>query len=268
MIYSIIIINYKTKELTAECIQSLFKQIKTIKFEIIVIDNASGDGSVKFLQEKFGDTIKLITNENNLGFAGANNQGAALAKGDIFLFLNSDTIIEKNFFHDYSDILKQNKQIGIISPRLLTASGENQKSAFGRFPNIFRLITQKTKIDPILDENKKYNIVDWVSGCALIIRRDLFEQIKGWDEKFFLYYEDVDLCKRVKNCGYLSAVANKTTIIHLGGQSLAQSLKKHRHYFRSQDYYFRKHYGFITSLILKLARLPYELIIIIKSVKK
>ena len=267
MLYSIIIINYRTRQLTTDCIKHIFA-LNFKESEIIVIDNASNDGSAEFLREKFGDKIKLIANQKNLGFAGGNNQGAAIAKGEFLLFLNSDTVVEKNIFQDCLEIFEQDNSVGIVSPRLLTASGENQKSAFGRFPDIFRLITQKTKIDPILDENKKYNTVDWVSGCALIIRRDLFERVKGWDDNFFLYYEDVDLCRRISNLGYLSAVANKTAISHLGGQSLKQSLGKRWQYFRSQDYYFRKHYGHIAVLILKLVRLPYKLIIIIKSVKK
>jgi len=268
MSYSIIIINYKTCELIAACIKNLLDLPEATETEIIVIDNASNDGSVEFLQEKFGDRIKLIVNKSNLGFASANNQGAASAHGEFLLFLNSDTIIKEDIFSACSNIFQQNKNIGIISPRLLMSDNKYQPASFGNFPTLWRLITQKTKIDPVLDENKEYNLVDWVSGCALMIRKELFTQLKGWDDNFFLYYEDIDLCKRARKFDYLSAVANKITITHLGGQSLKHSLSKRWHYFRSQNYYFKKHYGSIAVLILKLVRLPYKLLILIKNHKR
>lgn len=267
MIYSIIIINYKTQQLTKKCVEYIL-DLNISNKEIIVIDNASNDGSVEALEKEFGDKIKLIVNQKNLGFAGANNQGATIAQGEFLLFLNSDTIVKGDILSPCLNIFQQNKNVGIISPRLLLPDDNYQPASFGHFPTLWRLITQKTKIDPILDENKEYNLVDWVSGCALMMRKELFTQLKGWDDNFFLYYEDIDLCKRARKLNYLSAVANKIVITHLGGQSLKHSLSKRWHYFRSQDYYFKKHQGVITLLILKLVRLPYKILIIIKSIKR
>jgi len=172
MLYSIIIINYRTQQLTTECIKHIFA-LDFKESEIIVVDNASNDGSTEALQKEFGDKIKLIINPKNLGFAGANNQGAALAKGEFLLFLNSDTIVKEDIFNTCLNIFQQNKNIGILSPRLLMPNGNYQPAAFGYFPTLWRLITQKTKNDPVLDENKEFSLVDWVSGCALIIRKVL-----------------------------------------------------------------------------------------------
>lgn len=268
MLYSIIIINYKTKQLSANCIRDLLALPNFQKREIIVIDNDSNDGSVESLQSEFGHKIKLISNQENLGFAGANNQGAAIAQGKYLLFLNSDTIIKEDIFSTCLNIFQQHPEIGIISPRLLNTDGNHQTAAYGRFPTLGRLIKQSTKKDPSLDAEKEYSPVDWVSGCALMIRKELFEKIKGWDDNFFLYYEDIDLCCRTKQSGFLTVIANQSKITHLGGQSLNYSLKKRWYYFRSQDYYFKKHYGLLSKKTLQIIRLPYQLLIILRSLKR
>lgn len=257
MLYSIIIINYKTPQLTSDCIQSLLKVIPSDS-EIIVVDNGSEDDSLQIIENTFGSTIKLISGERNLGFAGGNNLGAKAASGHYLIFLNSDTIIENDFITPCIKILEENQHIGIIAPRLKLADGNFQKAAYGRFPALWKLLTQQTKRELALSDGD-YTEVDWVSGCALIIPRELFDKIGGWDENFFLYYEDVDLCRRVHEAGFTCAIAHEADIIHLGGRSADNNSIK-QYYYRSQDYYFKKHYGMIISLLIKLFRLPYRLL--------
>lgn len=254
---SIIIINYKTPELTINCIQSLFALPNPENREIILIDNASNDGSIEKVEAKFGNKIKIIKNKTNLGFAGANNQGAAMASGEFLVFLNSDTIIQDNFLSKCAKILSDNSEIGIISPRLKLPNGENQKASFGKFPTLYSLLTQKTKNEPQINNQADFHLSDWVSGCALMISQKLFKELGGWDDHFFLYYEDIDICKRATLQGYKSAIALKTSIIHLGGQSLEISSKKKNIYYQSQDYYFRKYYNSLTCLVIKMARFIY-----------
>lgn len=262
MLFSVIIINYKTQKLTGDCLDGLFALGKKNGFwpndlEVIVIDNNSADGSAEGLQAKYGGKIKLIANQKNLGFAGANNQGAAIAQGDFLFFLNSDTIISTDILSDCLELFRQDESLGIISPRLLLPDGSYQQAAFGNFPKLKKLIfkRQQKKLEPKPDSS--YLAVDWVSGCALMIKREAFAALKGWDENFFLYFEDVDLCRRAWQQQYRVAVCLSTSLVHLGGQSLAPSLAKRQVYYHSQDYYFRKHHGRTQVALLKILRLPY-----------
>src|SRR5680860_1702235 len=254
MHYSIIVINYKTPRLTIDCINSLLSLPNSENREIIVIDNASEDESTNILKKEFGDKIKLIENKINLGFSGANNQGAKIASGDFLLFLNSDTIVREDIFSSLSDLFQKNKDIAIISPRLKLQNGDNQPFAYGLFPTFWRLVTRKTKKELIINKDDKTKEVDWVSGCALVIRKRIFSEIKGFDENFFLYFEDVDLCKRIKNKGYKVIVDNTTSITHLGGKSIEQHVTRKKYYYTSQDYYFRKHHKLFPRLGISLIR--------------
>jgi len=262
MLFSVIIINYKTPKLTDNCLDGLFALGEKNSFwpnnlEVIVIDNASADGSAESLKTKYGEKIKLIANQKNLGFAGANNQGAAIAQGDFLFFLNSDTIISTDVLSDCLQLFRQDDSLGIISPRLLLPDGSYQKAAFGNFPKLKKLIfkRQQKNLEPKPDSS--YLAVDWVSGCALMIKRKAFKTLNGWDEQFFLYFEDVDLCRRAWQNQYRVAVCLSANLVHLGGQSLAPSLAKRLVYYRSQDYYFRKHHGRTQAALLKILRLPY-----------
>jgi len=255
--YSIIIINYKTPQLTSECIRGLFKVVPS-NTEIIVVDNASGDDSLDILKSNFRNTIKLIPSEINLGFAGGNNLGTKSATGEYLIFLNSDTIIESDFIATCIKILEENKNVGIISPRLKLPGGDYQKAAFGYFPTVWKLMTQQTKNEPSLNISS-FTEVGWVSGCALIISRNLFDKIGGWDDNFFLYLEDVDLCRRAHIYHYACAVSQEVKIVHLGGQSTSRNSSKSKYYYISQDYYFKKHYGPLSMVMVKILRWPYLL---------
>lgn len=256
MKFSIIIINYKTPQLTSACLKSLFALPGADNREIIVIDNASEDGSAEKLSTEFGNSIQLIANRRNLGFAGANNQGAALAQGEFLLFLNSDTIVNEDIFSVISELFRQNYKLGIISPRLLLDNGEAQPVAWGRFPTLWRLIARSNLKKPVILAGTEILEVDWVSGCALAIRKKLFEELGGWDDHFFLYFEDVDLCKRALGKGYKSVVALNTNITHLGGRSLALSSERKKHYYQAQDYYFRKNFGKHIAFMVKALGWP------------
>lgn len=236
------------------CLRSLFNLPNTDDKEIIVIDNGSNDGSVEKLKAEFNNQIKIVANHENLGFAGANNQGASLAQGEFLLFLNSDTIVNDDIFESALNLFKNDQKIGIISPRLMQENGEPQKMAYNHFPTFWRLITRKSKQEMKIPAGAKILEVDWVSGCALMIKRDLFNKLGGWDDHFFLYFEDVDLCKRVKEIGCKVIVDLQTKIIHLGGKSLRLNSDRKGYYYEAQDRYFNKHFGGIYSLAINIIR--------------
>lgn len=261
MTFSIIIINYKTAKITADCLQSLLKLAPPTLKEIILIDNASSDGGLELLSTEFKDKIIIIANDKNLGFAAANNQGSLKASGDLLLFLNSDTIINENIFDSCVNIFKNHPEIGIISPLLKTESGDIQENYYGDFPVLSKLIFKnRFKTGTKQESATSYFISDWVSGCALIIRRELFEKLGGWDDNFFLYFEDVDICKRAQEYNYQTAVSQQTSLIHLGGKSLTLNSQRKKYYYHAQNYYFRKHYGRFTEILMRIVRWPLKIV--------
>jgi GT2 family glycosyltransferase len=259
--FSIIIINYKTKELTKNCINSVFFNFSKNNFEIILADNASKDGSVEMLKNDFGEKIKLIANSENKGFGPANNQGAKLAKGEYLFLLNSDTIIKNNILLELEKFLIKNKDVGIVAPKLFLKDGSEQPFAFGDYPRLLSLIFEKFKKPPKY-LNGPFE-VEWVSGAALIIRRELFKQLGGFDEKFFMYFEDIDLCKRVKEMNYKIFVNPKISLTHLCGKSPARFVKRKSYYYESQDYFYKKHYGSLIMYLMKIIRWPYKIFVLL-----
>lgn len=263
--FSFIIVSFNTAELTANCLRSLLLNTSRNDREIIVVDNASSDNSRTLLAAEFGENIKLIINPANLGFATANNIGARSARGDILFFLNSDTIINSDIIGPLKNVLDNNQKLGIISPVLLLSDGQPQPFAYGYFPDLISVFLQKMYLSDKFKISGKIRLVDWVSGAALIIRKDIFEDIGAWDEKFFLYFEDIDLCRRVKKAGLDVAVIDEIFVTHLGGQSLKTGYERKKQYYLAQDYFFRKNYGSVSALVLKILRWPYKIIKMIRS---
>jgi len=260
MNFSIIIINYQTPEITRNCLNSIFAFCDIKDFEIILIDNASQDNSLDILKKEFGERIKIIENQENKGFAKANNQGAKIAQGKYLFFLNSDTLLKENILVSLLNILENDKLIGILTPRLLNKDGAQQEKAYGKYPKIIDLIFEKIWPPKKNPEGEDLFEVDWLSGAALIIRKDLFENIGAWNENFFMYFEDIDLARRVKKQKYKIMVAPFIKLTHLSGQSLKQNSQRRAYYYASQNYYFKKQHGLLSLLILKIIRFPYKLV--------
>jgi hypothetical protein len=279
MLFSIIIVNYRTPEITADCLRSLFRFYDPTQSEIIVVDNASGDDSPDKLRQEFGEQIRLIENGHNAGFGAANNRGAAVAKGNYLFFLNSDTIIKDNIFNKLAEVLgnleSSRPEIGVFGPRLLGEDGREQAGAAGANPSLYGIIAGKlaggrqqisdrkmggvNQTKPTKAVGASVLTYDWISGAALIISRRLFDAIGGWDENFFLYFEDADLCRRAKQKGRQAALLNDIKIIHRGGQSFPNSRQQKKYYYQSQNYYWKKYYGPTTTTLMKIIRWPYKL---------
>ena len=248
MTFSVIIINYKTPQLTRNCLASLLALKTEESLEIILVDNASEDNSVELLEAEFQGRIKIISSERNLGFSGGNNLGAKEARGEFLLFLNSDTIVKEDIFKSATNIFNKDNKVALVSPILVNEDGIKQKDAFGTWPNLINLILRR-----------KSNKVEWLSGCALFIRKNIFDELSGFDENFFLYFEDIDLCQRAFAKGYRTKLDESTKIIHLSGKSITKNKIRKNHYYASQDYYFKKHYGQTVQVLMKILRLPIKL---------
>lgn len=257
MNFSIIIINYNTFEYTKNCLDSIFKNLSDGNFEIIVVDNASPDGSGKRLREIYQNKVKFILNPKNSGFGAANNLAAKMAQGDFLWFLNSDTLINKVDLNEIKNIFVKNEKLGVVSLDLLLENQKRQGYAYGDFLSIRNLLKRLSNVGKDFGDCIS---VDWVSGASMIIRKDLFHKLGGFDENFFMYFEDMDLCWRIKKRGYLVWFLKNYSIIHFGGKSSTDFRKMKRDYYISQDYFFKKHHGYFSLAIVKFLRSIYLLV--------
>jgi GT2 family glycosyltransferase len=247
---SIIIVNYNTKELLQGCIRSIFLNTKKVIYEIIVVDNNSIDDSQHMVKKTFPDVL-LLCNKENVGFSSANNMAYEHSKGEYLLFLNSDTLILDGAIEKMINYLKTHPQVGIVGPKILDYQHQ-PCSSFQRFLDVKKLFLGSKYLKHVLDVEKyrmsypSYDFtsiqdVEWVSGACLAVRRDVFEEVGFWDEKYFLYYEDMDLCYQVFKSGYRVVYYPEAAITHLFGQSARKSIQNLKKIEKnSMRYYFKK----------------------------
>lgn len=245
---SIIILSYNTKELLRECLKSLYKNLTEIDFEVIVVDNASTDGTVEEIQklkvnsQNCSSKVKIIQNDKNCGFSKGNNIGVKKAKGEYLLFLNSDTEIQDSGLAGMVEFLKSHTGVGILGGRLKNMNGSLQKSA-GRFYtlfNVFLMLFGGEKIGMLRLSPSGVKQVDWVSGAFMLIRRELFEKLKGFDEHFFMYMEDMEICFRAKKFGFDTYFYPNVSVLHkeLGSSNRAFAIV---HIYEGLLYFYKKH---------------------------
>lgn len=265
---SVIIVNYNVKEFIQNLIQSIYKAASSITYEIIIVDNASTDGSVEFLREKFPE-IKIIANKSNLGFSKANNQGLKIAKGEYLILLNPDTLVREDTFTTMIDFFRNNPQAGLTGCKILNPDGTLQLACRRSFPGPWTSFCKVTGLSSLfpnsrlfarynltyLDENQTYE-VDAISGSFMMFRREVYEKIGGLDEQFFMYGEDLDFCYRVQKSGYKIYYVHTTQIIHYKGESTKRSsLDENRIFYNAMHLFVKKHLStsFLVELILQIA---------------
>jgi len=253
MALSIIIVSFNTKKYLRNCLDSLYRD--NVNTEVIVVDNGSSDGSQNMVKSFFPQ-VKLIQNKKNFGFGKANNIGVANSCGEIIFFLNSDTIVPKGILKKIIKFFQKYPRAGVMAPLVKLPSGEIQPYSFGEDTSLFGLIRDKFLKAKFEAKTQK---VDWVTGAALCCRRNVFNQISGFDENFFMYFEDNDLCVRARKLGFPVYLYSGAEIIHFGGKSIESSHLRSDVYFKSQEYFFKKHYGLIGLLLVKIFRAPYRI---------
>ncbi|MFA6159883.1 MAG: glycosyltransferase family 2 protein [Parcubacteria group bacterium] len=249
---SIIIVNYKSADFLEKCVALVREKISEEFLEEIIIVNNDQEEAIKL---NFQDNLKIINNSKNVGFGAGNNAGAKVAKGDVILFLNPDTeIISKNI-EDIFSLFQQDEKLGVIGSQLWLDDNRVQPWSAGHEINLINLI--KNNLGLVKSQKiwkaEEEKMVDWVAGTALFIRKDIFEKIGGFDEKFFMYFEDMDLCKRVREAGKNILYNPNFKVKHIGGKSYQEKGFQKRDYYASQEYYFKKHRNFFEWLIVKMA---------------
>jgi len=230
---SIIIVNWNTKALLCDCLKSIYKQVGDVDFEVIVVDNASTDGSVDMVNREFPEVI-IISNSENRGFAAANNQGIAIAKGRYVLLLNSDTIVLGNAVMKTVVFSDSHPECGVVGCRVLNPDKSLQRTCF-MFPSILNMLLSLSYLYKLFPKSKFFGReqmtwwnrndtreVDVVTGCFMLIRRKAIKQVGIMDERFFMYGEETDWCYRFKQAGWKVMFTPCAEIIHLGGASTEQ----------------------------------------------
>ena len=230
---SIIVLCWNDLKVLPDCLASIYATTRATEFEVIVSDNGSTDGSIDFVRGSYPQA-RLIENGRNLRFAKANNVGIRASRGEYILILNPDTIIREGALDEMVRFADAHPEAGAFGCRVLNADGSYQESArpfrsirgewitaLGLRPLGF--VSSAFAADTYVGwKGETGRAVDWVSGCFILARRDLLERIGGFDEQFFYYFEDMDLCRQIRQTGCSILFHPKATIVHLGGQSTSK----------------------------------------------
>lgn len=246
---SVIIVNYNTLRMTSECIESVFNETLGLDFEVILVDNASTDGSREHFQAD--GRIKYVYNGENLGFGKANNAGLALACGRNVLFLNSDTLLTGNAVKILSDFLDAHQEAGACGANLLDRQGGGNYSFGRRMPGIGHALNTLLHClpsrlrygrDQYFNHTGKPQEVAYITGADLMVKASVLERAGGFNPEFFMYFEETELCWRIKKAGWKIFSVPEASIIHLDGASFRtreQLEARERMVAESRDTYFR-----------------------------
>lgn len=259
---SVVIVNYQTFDLTKDTINSILSYSYPFDYEVIVVDNASGDDSLSGLQDYFKDKVKFIASGENRGFAAGNNLALKNVESKYVLLLNSDTVVWENTLENVYDYMQANPDVGACGCRVRLENGELDKACKRTFPNVknsfFRLfhIPNKSKDDNYnltdLPDDGIYEI-DCLTGAFMFIRNKALKQVGLLDETFFMYGEDIDLCYRIKHAGWKIIYYGESSITHLkGASSKKQKSKLLYEFYRAMYVYYKKHHADENSFIVNI----------------
>lgn len=269
----IVIVNYNSGHLLDECCNSILFHSSSVVKNLIVVDNASCDNSARFLKSSTQPKTNLISLDENIGFAAACNLGASYSETDYILFLNPDTLFISNPLDELLAILDEDKFIGIAGVQILDEFFVKSKTCY-HFPTFLRFLADSTGFSKIFKDSgttmnkvssNKLHVVDQVIGAFFLVRKTLFRELEGFDERFFMYYEEVDVCYRSKKLGFKTVYFSGTQIVHYGCISAKKVRSKSLFYLlRSRILYAHKHFNKlgqgITLIAIFFAELPLRVV--------
>jgi GT2 family glycosyltransferase len=261
-------VNYNVKEFLQNLLHSIEKASLNISHEIIIVDNASDDGSVELILEKF-PSIKLIANTENLGFGKANNQALEIAEGKYLLLINPDTIVSEDTLDKMIRFFQDNSEAGLTGCKILNPDGTLQLACRRSFPGPWTSFCKVTGLSNLFPKSKlfaRYNLtyldedqtheVDAISGSFMMIKKETYDKVGGFDEEFFMYGEDLDLCYRIQQAGFKVYYVHTTQIIHYKGESTKRSrLDETKIFYDAMHLFVKKHFSssFLVEAILRSA---------------
>ncbi len=255
VVLTIQIVNWNAREPLRQALRSIFTAPPPFPYEVIVLDNDSRDGSVQMVEKEFPQ-VRLLVSEQNLGFSKGHNLCARHARGKYLFILNPDTVVQAGALEKLVAFAEAHPEVGILGPRILNPDGSLQYSC-RRFPNPVAALFRNTPLGKLFPNNpytrdylmtdwdhSSVREVDWVSGAALFIRKQVYEQLGGFDEQFFMYCEDMDLCYRAWQAGCKVVYYPEAVIYHAIGRSTDLVANKMIRTFHQSMYrYYKKHYA-------------------------
>lgn len=257
----IIIVNWNTRDMLKACVDSIVRSLTFLDYQITVVDNYSGDGSVKMLREDFPG-VKVIKNDANLGFAKANNQAIRESDSNFILLLNSDTVVTEGSIGKMMEAMEKNREIGILGPSLAYPDGRIQLS-FYNDPTPLRELYRAFFLEKLSNIRNRERVrkgglicTDWIMGACMLIRKDVIDAIGLLDDKVFMYYEDFDICLRARKAGWKVACLPEARIIHFENASGKKkfSIERETRSALSLAYFYGKHYPPQRLFFLKTVR--------------
>ncbi len=248
---AVIIVSYNTRELLLECLASVFDSVQDRSIELVIVDNASEDGSPEAVRQAYAH-IRLIQNSKNLGFGAACNQGIRVTSSNFILLLNSDARLTAQAFKALCDCLEQNECCAVAGCALIDAAGAemiNTRNFLTPLNQAFELTGIKAGLRflertrrPNLDRNLRDCTVDWIDAACLMLRRAALDDTGSFDERFFMYSEEEDLCFRLRQRGWVVCFCGAGTAVHHGGgSSILHKIEMLRHFYMSQMAFLTKH---------------------------
>lgn len=257
---SIILVSYNTKDLTQQCIESVYKNTDGLSFEVFCVDNCSQDGSVEMIREKFPQ-VKLIASDKNNGFGAANNLAIQKCNSKYIFFLNTDTLLKNNAIKILFEFIESNEKIAAAGGNLYDDEDKNILS-YGWFPTVKskfikafllnRIVKFSKTNDRCENKNEELKEVDFVSGADLMVRKSVLDEVGFFDEDFFLYYEDVELQYRIKKAGHKIYINPNAKIAHLEGASSKNRVVRRKYALEAEYLFFKKAYNLSKFSLVKI----------------
>lgn len=261
---SVVIVSYNTAAMTLRCLETLRPQLEGLGWEVWVVDNGSSDGSCAAIREA-APWVRLIASGENLGFGRANNRAMHRAGGRYLLLLNSDAFVKPGTVRALVSAADARPEVGVLAPRLLNADGSLQRSCW-RFPSPGRSWLEALAVPawPIVgrlaavDDYRRWGHdsereVDFAIGACLLVRREVYQSLGGFDPAFFLYGEEADWIRRIADAGWSIRFTPEAEVVHVGGGSGAPQAEFVREqFFAGQERFVRKHYGRLGLLIMRM----------------
>ncbi len=261
---SIVIVAYNTRDLVLQCLSGLYAPAQARGWQIIVVDNGSGDGTWHAVSERFPE-VELVRSEQNLGFAAGANLGLRRARGRVIVLMNGDVQVSASALEGAAGALLSQPEVGALSPMLRTPDGRPQPFAFGDDQTPGYLLRRGLRALLGRGPMHRWAVeepieVAWVSGACMLVRREVVEQVGLLDEGFFLYFEDNDWCLRMRKAGWRIVYDPHFAVVHVGGASAPDRRQAHEAYDRSLVRFTFKHYGPIAACGVWILRKAYRLL--------
>lgn len=252
---SVVIVNYNSQKYITRCLDSLKSQNLNIPIQVILVN--ADNSNFRTSLDGFSKESIIIDTVENKGFGSSVNKGVAKATGDYLLILNPDTVIKEGLSKALEYVIKNNS---IAGANLLLPSGGEQKYAFGNFHSLITIMRNKVFGSYLNNNNLDGNVfrVDWVSGTAMLVKRKVFDELRGFDESFFMYFEDQDLCFRANEIGIKSYILRDFRVIHFGGKSFKKSKTQLSAYNKSLKIYLSKHSNVIDRVVIGIIKPIYD----------